>query len=42
MCIRDSDRTIDVHVKNLREKLINSGKYIKAVRGIGYKIESDD
>ena len=36
------DRTIDVHVKNLREKLINSGKYIKAVRGIGYKIESDD
>lgn len=36
------DRTIDVHVKNLREKLANGGKYIKAVRGIGYKIEADD
>jgi len=36
------DRTIDVHVKNLREKLANGGKHIKAVRGIGYKIEADD
>ena len=36
------DRTIDVHVKNLREKLDSGGRYIKTVRGIGYKIESDD
>lgn len=36
------DRTIDVHVKNLREKLGSGGRYIKTVRGIGYKIESDD
>jgi len=33
------DRTIDVHIKNLRTKLGAAGKYIINVRGIGYKIE---
>jgi DNA-binding response OmpR family regulator len=33
------DRTVDVHIKNLREKLGEAGKYIKNLRGIGYKIE---
>lgn len=33
------DRTVDVHIKNLREKLKESGKLIKNVRGIGYKFE---
>lgn len=33
------DRTIDVHIKHLREKLGKSGKLIKNIRGIGYKIE---
>lgn len=33
------DRTIDVHIKNLREKLGDAGKYIKNIRGVGYKIE---
>jgi phosphate regulon transcriptional regulator PhoB len=33
------DRTIDVHVKHLREKLGASGKMIKNIRGVGYKIE---
>ena len=33
------DRTIDVHIKNLREKIGKAGKYIKNVRGIGYKLE---
>jgi DNA-binding response OmpR family regulator len=33
------DRTIDVHIKHLREKLGPAGKLIKNVRGIGYKIE---
>ena len=33
------DRTIDVHIKNLREKLGKAAKFIKNVRGIGYKIE---
>ncbi len=33
------DRTVDVHIKNLREKLKEAGKFIVNVRGIGYKIE---
>ncbi len=33
------DRTIDVHIKNLREKLGIAGNIIKSVRGVGYKLE---
>lgn len=33
------DRTIDVHIKHLREKLGQASRYIKNVRGVGYKIE---
>jgi len=33
------DRTVDVHVKNLREKLKEAGNFIKNIRGIGYKFE---
>jgi Response regulators consisting of a CheY-like receiver domain and a winged-helix DNA-binding domain len=33
------DRTVDVHVKNLREKLGKAKTLIKNVRGIGYKVE---
>jgi DNA-binding response OmpR family regulator len=33
------DRTIDVHVKNLRDKLGEAGQFIKSIRGVGYKIE---
>lgn len=33
------DRTIDVHIKNLREKLGLAGKYIINVRGVGYKLQ---
>lgn len=33
------DRTIDVHIRNLREKLKGSGVEIKTVRGVGYKLE---
>lgn len=33
------DRTIDVHIKNLREKLGETGNLIKNVRGVGYKLE---
>lgn len=33
------DRTVDVHIKNLREKLGPAGKFIKNIRGIGYKLE---
>ncbi len=34
-----SDRTVDVHVKNLRDKLGKAAKFIKCVRGVGYKLE---
>ncbi len=33
------DRTVDVHITHLREKLGESGDCIKSIRGIGYKIE---
>ncbi len=33
------DRTVDVHIKNLREKLGHYGLYIKNIRGVGYKLE---
>ena len=33
------DRTVDVHIRNLREKLGPAGKYIKNIRSVGYKIE---
>lgn len=32
------DRTIDVHIRKLREKL--GDKYIKTVKGVGYKVEA--
>ena len=35
------DRTIDVHVRHLRKKLGKAEKFIKNVRGLGYKIEED-
>lgn len=34
------DRTIDVHIKNMRDKLGRYGKMIINVRGVGYKLES--
>jgi two-component system phosphate regulon response regulator PhoB/two-component system alkaline phosphatase synthesis response regulator PhoP len=34
------DRTIDVHIKNLRDKLGIAGKFIKNIRGVGYKLET--
>ena len=41
----DSDvttRTIDTHIKRLREKLGQSSKFIHTVRGIGYKFSEED
>jgi two-component system alkaline phosphatase synthesis response regulator PhoP len=31
-------RTVDVHIRTLRQKLGAAGEYVKTVRGIGYKI----
>lgn len=33
------DRTIDVHIRNLRSKIGEAGEYIKNIRSIGYKFE---
>jgi DNA-binding response OmpR family regulator len=33
------DRTVDVHIRNLREKLGGAGSLIKNIRGVGYKLE---
>jgi two-component system phosphate regulon response regulator PhoB/two-component system alkaline phosphatase synthesis response regulator PhoP len=33
------DRTIDVHIRNLREKLGPAGSLIKNIRSVGYKLE---
>jgi two-component system phosphate regulon response regulator PhoB len=30
-------RTVDTHIKRLREKLGNMGKYVQTIRGVGYK-----
>ena len=32
------DRTVDVHIKNLRNKLGTAAALIKNIRGIGYKL----
>lgn len=34
-------RTIDTHVKKLRNKMGDKGKYIKTIWGLGYKFEVD-
>ena len=33
------DRTIDVHIRNLREKLGKAAALVKNIRGVGYKVE---
>ncbi len=34
------DRTVDVHVRHLREKLGKAAYLVKNIRGVGYKIEA--
>ncbi|MCP4675503.1 MAG: response regulator [Deltaproteobacteria bacterium] len=33
-------RTVDTHVKRLREKLGSAGEYIETIRGVGYRFRS--
>ncbi len=35
------DRTVDVHIKHLREKAGRFGDYIRNIRGAGYKFDPD-
>ena len=36
------NRTVDVHIRTLRQKLGDVGEIIETVRGIGYKIEGEE
>lgn len=35
-------RTVDTHIKRLRQKLGKAGKYIETVRGVGYRFKEED
>ena len=35
---KGESRTVDVHIRTLRQKLGDSGKYIETVRNVGYKV----
>ncbi|MFL3051424.1 MAG: response regulator [Candidatus Neomarinimicrobiota bacterium] len=37
-----TDRSVDVQIVGLRKKLGNTGKYIKTVRGVGYRFKSNE
>ena len=37
-----TERTVDAHIKNLREKLGSFAKHIQTVRGVGYRFVQDD
>ena len=37
-----TERTVDAHIKNLREKLGSFAKHIQTVRGVGYRFVRDD
>ncbi len=36
------DRTVDVHIKNLRDKLGKAGCLISNIRGVGYKFDPEE
>jgi len=35
-------RTVDMHIKTLRQKLGDGGRQIHTIRGVGYRIDSED
>ena len=35
-------RTVDTHIKRLRDKLGSAGDYVQTVRGIGYRFAAED
>lgn len=38
MILMAETRTVDVHVRTLRQKLGDAGNQIETVRGVGYRI----
>ena len=37
-----TERTVDVHIKNLRQKIGDNGDLIETVRGVGYRVRRTD
>jgi DNA-binding response OmpR family regulator len=37
-----NDRTVDVHVRKIREKLEKYGNYIETVKGVGYRFKAEE
>ena len=37
----NNTRTVDTHVKRLREKLGTAGEYVETVRGVGYRLAAE-
>lgn len=37
---KGESRTVDVHIRTLRQKLKDAGRYIETVRNVGYKVDS--
>ncbi|MBO7631542.1 MAG: winged helix-turn-helix transcriptional regulator, partial [Lachnospiraceae bacterium] len=35
-------RTVDVHLRTLRQKLGAAGSYVETIRGVGYCIRADE
>ena len=33
-------RTVDMHIRTLRQKLGAYGRYIETIRGVGYRLEN--
>jgi DNA-binding response OmpR family regulator len=40
--VSPTERAVDVHVKSIRDKLHECGKYIVTVRGVGYKFQLEE
>ena len=36
------DRTVDTHIRHLREKLGELGEYIETLRGVGYRFRAEN
>ena len=41
-CISVESRTVDMHIRTLRKKLGDAGKYICTVRKVGYKLADSE
>ena len=40
--VRVVDRTIDVHIRKIREKLGKHGNYIETIKGVGYRLRESE